>query len=314
MIPSKGLSQKDTMHRCQGQIKKSQTFSPFLFTKNRCCSLIHLTKSIELWTKSSHIVYFTIDIKNQPEGSVLRKDVQWLLQKPIAHRGLHSGDSECPENSLKAFERAMRRNFPFELDVRLLADGNVCVFHDENTGRMTGVNRSIKELSAVKIKKMSLLESDQKIPLLEEVLSLIRGNIPLLIEIKNEDKVGELENAVISVLSRYRGKYALVSFNPYTLRWFRENLPEAYRGQLAGDFQKKTIPAFRRLLMRNLLLNSISKPDFICYDVRYLPSFAASILRTYGIPIIGWTVRSHEELKRVRSFCDNIVFEGFDPE
>jgi glycerophosphoryl diester phosphodiesterase len=244
----------------------------------------------------------------------LRRDVQWLCQKPIAHRGLHSGDSECPENSLKAFERAMRRDFPLELDVHLLSDGNVCVFHDDDTERMTGVNRSIKALSAVEIKKMNLLESDQKIPLLEEVFSLIRGNIPMLIEVKNEGEVGKLETAVISVLSRYRGKYALVSFNPYTLRWFRENLPEAPRGQLAGDFKGKTVSAFRRLLMRNLLLNSISKPDFICYDVRYLPSFAASIIRTHGISVIGWTVRSHEELKRVSSFCDNIVFEGFDPE
>jgi glycerophosphoryl diester phosphodiesterase len=244
----------------------------------------------------------------------LKKDLEWLFQKPIAHRGLHSCDSECPENSLKAFERATRKGFPFELDVQLLSDGNVCVFHDSNTKRMTGVNRPIKELSAVEIKKMSLLESDQKIPLLEEVLSLVQGSIPLLIEIKSIGEVGKLENAVSFVLSGYRGKYALLSFNPHTLRWFRENLPGAPRGQLAGDFKDKKIPAFRRLLMRNLLLNSISKPDFIGYDVRYLPSFSASILRTRGVSIIGWTVRSHDELKRAGSYCDNIVFECFVPE
>jgi glycerophosphoryl diester phosphodiesterase len=244
----------------------------------------------------------------------LETGIDWLFQKLIAHRGFHSGDSEYPENSLKAFERAMRRGFSFELDVHLLSDGHVCVFHDPNTKRMTGVNRSIKELNSLEIKKMRLLESNQKIPLLEEVLSQIQGKIPILIEIKSKGVVGELESAVSSVLSRYRGKYALLSFNPHTLRWFRENFPEAPRGQLAGGFKDKTVPMLRRLLLKNLLYNSISKPHFIGYDVRYLPSLPVAILRKRGIPIIGWTVRSFEELKRVRSFCNNIVFEGFDPE
>ncbi|UCB45844.1 MAG: glycerophosphodiester phosphodiesterase [Spirochaetota bacterium] len=238
----------------------------------------------------------------------------WLVRKPIAHRGLHSGDSECPENSLKAFERAMRKGLPFELDVHLLLDGHVCVFHDSNTKRMTGINRSIKELSYRDIKQMPLLESDQKIPLLEEVLSLIQGKVPILVEIKNRGEIGPLESACFKLLSKYRGNYAVVSFNPQTLHWFRKNFPEALRGQLAGEFKDKTVPMFRKMLLKNLLYNGISKPHFIGYDVKYLPNIKVALHRKRGIQIIGWTVRSFEELISVRSFCDNIVFEGLDPE
>jgi glycerophosphoryl diester phosphodiesterase len=248
------------------------------------------------------------------KGVDLRSTIEWLLHKPIAHRGLHSGNRECPENSLKAFEQAMQRGFPFELDVHLLADGNVCVFHDPNTKRMTGINRLIKDLSYKDIKQMRLLESDQRIPLLEEVLLLIQGKVPLLIEIKNRGDIGPLESATFKLLSKYSGNYAVVSFNPQTLRWFMKNFTEAQRGQLAGGFKDKTVPIFRRMLMKNLLYNSISKPHFIGYDVRYLPNIPVAILRKRGFQIIGWTVRSLEELKRVRPFCSNIVFEGLDPE
>jgi glycerophosphoryl diester phosphodiesterase len=248
------------------------------------------------------------------KGVNLVTTIEWLLHKPIAHRGLHSGDSDCPENSLKAFDKAMQRGFPFELDVHLLADGNVCVFHDPNAKRMTGIKRLIKDLSYEDIKQMRLLESDQKIPLLEEVLSLIQGKVPFLIEIKNRGDVGPLESATFKLLSKYNGNYAVVSFNPQTLRWFMKNFSEVPRGQLAGGFEDKTVPMLRRMLMRNLLYNGIGKPHFVGYDVRYLPNIPVAILKKCGVQIIGWTAHSLEELKRVRSFCNNIVFEGIDPE
>lgn len=240
-------------------------------------------------------------------------DISWLVERPIAHRGLHSGDSTCPENSLKAFEAAVDGGFPIELDVRILADGNVVVIHDANTDRTTGIDNPVSTLDATQIKRMLLQDSDEHIPLMLEVLELVRGQVPLLVEIKNQGAVGELESALYETLSAYKWEYAVQSFNPYSLKWFKVNAPSVKRGQLSTKIKRANLSLYRRFLLRNLLLNRVSCPDFIGYDVRYLPNYAVTRQRRKGLPILGWVVRSQEQYAQVSKWCDNIIFEGFEP-
>ena len=240
-------------------------------------------------------------------------DIEWLLSRPIAHRGYHTGDALCPENSLAAFEEALGRGFLIELDIRLLKDGGVAVLHDENTFRMTGIDSEIEDLVSSDLKSFTLLGSHEHIPLLEEALDLMKGRTPLLLEIKNSKNAGVLEEGVAEALQRYEGRCAVQSFNPRSLRWFRERFPGVPRGQLSGTLEDLDIGFFKGLVLKKLLVNCISAPHFVCYESCMLPNLPARIVRDHGTPVIAWTVRSQEERNRVRAFCDNIIFEGFDP-
>lgn len=236
-----------------------------------------------------------------------------LAAKPIAHRGLHSGDEMTPENSLAAFRAAMELLLPFEFDVHLLADGGLAVFHDEDLERMTGKSGHITSLTTPQIRTLRLLESDHRVPLLEEVLEEVDGKVPILIEIKNHSLFELLARALSERLRGYRGPAAVESFNPFALKWFSKNHAEVLRGQLSGDFRNESLALYKKFLLRRLLLNRFSRPDFIAYDHRCLPFPAVGRARRRGLPVLAWTVRSPEERDRVVPFCDNIIFEGFQP-
>jgi hypothetical protein len=115
-------------------------------------------------------------------------------------------------------------------------------------------------------------------------------------------------------LSSYEGKYAVVSFNPFTLKWFGTNAPEVIRGQLSSDFRGEDLPFLTKFLLRNLFMNFISKPDFILYDIRCLPYWAATRARKKGFPLLVWTAKSQKDHEKALELGDNLIFEGFDPQ
>lgn len=236
--------------------------------------------------------------------------MEWIRSRAIAHRGLHN--STIPENSIAAFEAAIEQNYPIELDLQLMSDGNLAVFHDSDLERMTGVSGNIQAQTRSSIKEFNLLNSDQGIPLLEEALELINGRVPVLIEIKNEGTVGELEANLWQKLQSYRGEYAIQSFNPYSLGWFKENGTGVTRGQLATDFSSTDLIWYQKLLLGNLLLNWVSKPHFIAYDLRYLPNLPTAIARrVFNLPLVAWTVRSKVEEEQAKRYADNIIFDYY---
>ena len=143
----------------------------------------------------------------------------WLVETPIAHRGLH--DKNIPENSLSAFSKAVEKGYAIELDVQLIADGTVVVFHDKSLSRMTGNDGYLKFLNKDDLKILKLKNSKEHIPTLQEVLDLVNGKTPILIEIKNEAKVGKLEQSLIDILKNYNGEYAVESFNPFSLQYVK---------------------------------------------------------------------------------------------
>lgn len=234
----------------------------------------------------------------------------WLVETPIAHRGLH--DATFPENSISAFKNAIKNGYAIELDVQMLSDGTVVVFHDESLSRMTGNDGYLKFLTKADLPMLKLNGGKETIPTLEEALTAIGGETPVIIEVKNNSKVGELEQKVIDILARYNGEYAVAAFNPLVLNYFKEHAPNILRGQLAGFLKNIKMKFITRWGMKRMVFaKKLSGANFIMYEAKTLPN--RFVRKFKKLPLLAWTVKSQEEYLRVVKYCDNIIFEGFDP-
>jgi glycerophosphoryl diester phosphodiesterase len=225
--------------------------------------------------------------------------MEWLTGKPITHRGLFDNVT-IPENSIAAFELAVKSGYPIELDLQLLNDGHIAVFHDSSLLRMTGVNSSICSKDKDDLKTLRLLETGQSIPLLEEVLECVNGQVPLIIEIKNPLFPARFEFALLKILKIYKGDFAVESFNPLTVLWMRIIANKILRGQLS------------RSLFRANLYGKITDPDFLAVDITKL-KYDQRKESKKKIPVIGYTAKSQEEFAKAMEICDNVIFEGFQP-
>ena len=233
----------------------------------------------------------------------------WLYTMPVAHRGLHG--EGAPENSMAAFGRAVEAGYAIELDVHATKDEQIVVSHDANLSRMFGVDVNIAEHTYAELRSYTMTGTREKLPLLAEVLRI--ADVPLLIEIKSEKKVGRLEQALYAQLRNYKGEFALQSFNPYSLRWYVKNKPQWLRGQLSCAFEGSDMGGLKKALLKNLHLNFMARPDFISYSVGDLPCPAVQKAREAGKPILGWTVDSQELADQKKDLIDNIIFENFTP-
>lgn len=231
-----------------------------------------------------------------------------MFSRPIAHRGLHGIDA--PENSLAAFGKAIEAGFPIEIDVRPIDDGTVVVFHDDKLTRMTDLDGYVCNMTKSDLEKVRLRNSDERIPTFKEVLEFVDGRTPLLIEIKNDSTVGQLERDTLELLSSYKGEYAVQSFNPYSMEFFKKNAPQIPRGQLSCFFDKKDLGFFKRFVLKRLKMNKVSSPDFISYNHANLPN---KYVTKTKLPTLAWTVRSNAEMEKCLPYCDNIIFENFIP-
>lgn len=237
--------------------------------------------------------------------------MDWLTDRPIAHRGLH--DDRRPENSLAAFEAAVDAGYPIELDVRLTSDQIPVVFHDESLRRMTGRDATVSDTSWEYLQTLTLFDTAEPIPRLADVLDLVDGAVGLLVELKSGGRAGPLEGAVTPLLERYDGPFAIQSFNPRSLAWFRRHRPDWPRGQLAGFLADASIDPLKRLASRYLLVNWISDPDFIGYEHDRLPYWPVSRWQRRGVPVLAWTVDTMPEYERVTQIADNVIFDDIRP-
>lgn len=235
----------------------------------------------------------------------------WISTRPIAHRGLHRG-KQVPENSLRAFEAAIAANHPIELDIQLLADGQLAVFHDKDLRRLTGQPGRIADQTLATLGQFYLYDTDQTIPSLQAVLALVRNQVPLLIEIKNEGKVGPMEAALLKTLRSYRGEFAVQSFNPLSVAWFKRQAPEIMRGQLGGNFRGNLRFWPQNFVLNYMLMNWASAPHFIAYDLNGLPNLPATLARRgFNCPLIAWSVKSTADQARAEKHADNYIFDPF---
>jgi glycerophosphoryl diester phosphodiesterase len=235
----------------------------------------------------------------------------FIVNKLYAHRGLHSREKAIPENSLIAFQKAINEGYGIELDVQSLEDFTPVVFHDSTLSRLTGQDGYINNIRKDDLVNYKLLNTNETIPTLKEVLELIDGKVPVIIEIKNRFRAGNLEKKVFDLIKKYKGEVAVVSFNPYVLNWFKNNAPHIYRGQLSSFFDDRKLSPFRKIFVKRLRLTRLSSPHFIAYNADNLPN--RFVKRFKHMPLLAWTVKNQEEYLRVVKYCDNVIFEGFVP-
>ena len=225
--------------------------------------------------------------------------------RDYAHRGLHG--QGVPENSRAAFERAVEKGLGIELDVQLSSDGQVVVFHDYTTDRMTGVKGKISEMTYDELTELNLGQTNEKIPLLSSVLEIVDGKVPILIELKGESTSTELCPAVCKVLEKYRGPILVESFNPMLIRGFARLRPDVPRGILSADLTKtKGALGFA---LKHLLLNFLCRVDFVAYDFEDKFPLCAWLCVKMGARKLLWTPRNDGEIARSRPRCDGIIFE-----
>ncbi|MBR1455895.1 MAG: glycerophosphodiester phosphodiesterase [Oscillospiraceae bacterium] len=229
----------------------------------------------------------------------------------FAHRGLHARDKSVPENSLEAFRLAAAAGYGIELDVQLSRDGQVVVFHDDTLKRVCGVDARVDSLSYAELSQLRLCGTEHGIPLLSQVLAVIRGRGPLLVELKNGRRNRELCEKTYALLEDYRGEVCVESFNPMIVAWFRLHARDLLRGQLAmlpSEYRKEGYGGLTGFVLGNLLLNPLARPQFVAFKIgRRTPP--ARLCCWLGAMKVGWT--SHEP--RNEKGRDAVIFEYYKP-
>jgi len=231
----------------------------------------------------------------------------------FAHRGLHSKDKTVPENSLAAFRLAVENGYGIELDIRFTKDKQLVVFHDDTLLRMCGTDRRVDEFTYEELLAFRLLDSTEQIPLFSEVLSLVDGQVPLLVEIKTSPENALLCSHAYTILRQYHGPYCIESFHPMIVRWFKKNAPQILRGQLSAPPQafEGTLSRVSAFLLSRLLTNFLARPHFIAYHKGKAP-FPVRLCQKLGAMRAVWTLRDtdYADASIVQSYPNDLSFEA----
>lgn len=251
-------------------------------------------------------------------GLAHRRQLAHLRRFDYAHRGLHDRRNGIPENSLAAFSRAANLGYGMELDVHLTADGRLAVMHDDGLKRTCGVDVQVHEKTMQELKGCRLEGTEERIPEFREVLELVDGRVPLIIEIKTvKGNVDAICTAVCRELEGYRGMYCVESFDPRVVRWLRKRRPDIVRGQLAEHFRRHgtMVNPVGDFLHHNLFANILTRPDFIAYQHKDRHSLSLRLCRKlYGVTEFNWTVKDKETHEKIRKDGGIVIFEDFLPE
>lgn len=239
-----------------------------------------------------------------------------MRQFRYAHRGLHNLPRGVPENSLLAFRYAVTGGFGIELDVRLSRDRIPVVIHDGSLKRLCGVEGFVEKSSVEQLKKLRLLGTRESIPTLEEVLQLVDGKVPLLLELKTyKNNVRDLCLKTSQLLEPYRGEFAVESFDPRVLRWLRHNEPFIVRGQLLETRKDSERRKRYGMLAPFLLLsNVLTRPDFLaCPFQNRQGAFLRFCIDVLKGQEVCWTIQSQQDLEAAEQAGAMVIFEGFLP-
>lgn len=243
-----------------------------------------------------------------------RPDATALTGRLYAHRGLHDGNHSAPENSLTAFRLAVEAGYGIELDVQRTGDGRLVVHHDSNTRRVCGV---AAEILATPYAALPPLPDGSPIPLFDEVLALVAGHAPLIVEIKPYGSATATAAATLDALQRYTGPYCVESFHPLAIRYVRRHAPEVLRGQLAmgTPFNPAETKLAEHLAIKYLLVNAFSRPHFVAYSSNDDHNLSLWLMKRLFHPLLAaWTLRDQAALDRARKDYSMLIFEHFTPD
>ena len=233
-----------------------------------------------------------------------------------AHRGYHDGNIEIAENSLTAFQAAIHAGYGIELDVQLSADKVPMVIHDADLERICGVEGNVWDYTCAELQQMRLFDTEETIPTLAEALDLIDGQVPILVEYKMDKVDTDVCAYSHELLKDYTGAYAIQSFHPFALFWYRQNAKDIPRGIISKNFirekrEKGKDPSIVDFLTTNLMLNVVGYPDFIAYSWQDADYFALKLCRLMGAPTSTWTLKKAAHYAQVNGQFDLYTFEGF---
>ncbi len=229
-----------------------------------------------------------------------------------AHRGLFDNNSNAPENSLAAFQKAVDAGYGIELDVQLSKDNKLVVFHDATLKRMCGVEGKVWEYTLEELKKLRLLNSNEQIPTFEEFLSVVKGKVPFILEYKLDRAQTVVCQLANKVLENYKGNYCIESFHPLALIWYRFNRPDILRGQLCEEFfragKHKGNPFFT--LLSYMPFNFLARPDFIAYNHLHANNISRCICKAFGGLSIAYTIKSLDEYAHSKNQFELFIFDS----
>jgi len=245
--------------------------------------------------------------------------LDWLTAQPVAHRGLHDAVSGAIENTASAFRAAIKAGFAIETDLQLSGDGEAMVHHDFALGRLTLGTRQLGAMTAAGLKEVPFRVTGDRMMTLGDMCDLVAGRTPMLVELKSRfagDR--RLVERTAQVLKSYSGPVAVMSFDPDFVEALRENAPGLPRGIVAERHyvhqEWKELSAAKRRNLAFLLHSFRSRPHFVAYQVKDLPSPGPFIARhVFGLPLLTWTVRNEEDRTRAGRWADQMIFEGFRP-
>jgi glycerophosphoryl diester phosphodiesterase len=232
----------------------------------------------------------------------------WLVRRPIAHRGFHDLNRTRWENTLSAFSAAIERGYAIECDVHLAADGVPVVFHDDKLERLTGRDGHLHERTSEELSRMAIGGTQDHVPTLRQMLDLVAGRVPVVIELKGSaGKDDGLVAKVAEVLADYGGDAAIMSFDHWLVREFAGQAPGLPRGLTACGSAEPDMEAHFSMLAHDI--------HFVSYNVGELPNRFVSFVRDrLALPVITWTVRDLAAAKRTFAHADQMTFEGFEPD
>lgn len=242
-----------------------------------------------------------------------------FLTTPIAHRALHDRSRNRPENSPAAIVAAVEAGYGIEIDLQLSADGEAMVFHDETLDRLTAEAGPVSVRSAAELKTIQLKDSDNFIPTLPQVLTLVAGRVPLLIEIKDQTGAmsatdGRLEAATWAALAAYHGAVAVMSFNPHAIATMARLAPGLPRGLTTSAFDLDAwapLPAATCDRLRDIPDFDATGSCFISHEWTDLARPRVAKLKAEGAAILCWTIRTPTAEATARRIAANITFEGY---
>ncbi|MEM7424934.1 MAG: glycerophosphodiester phosphodiesterase family protein [Pseudomonadota bacterium] len=246
------------------------------------------------------------------------RNLSWLTERPVAHRGLHDVTAGIIENTESAVQAALDAGYAVEVDVQFTSDGEAVVFHDYSLDRLTEESGLVRARTAADLRRASFKACGDRIQTLSELLEQVAGRATLMIEIKSGwHEVGPLEERVVEIVREYDGPAAIMSFDPQSVAMVRALAPELPRGLVAERFASspewRRLPLQRRLSLRHGMEIADANPHFLHFHVKGLPYGPTRLFRKLGRPILTWTVRTEADRRKAARYADQIVFEGFRP-
>ncbi len=235
-----------------------------------------------------------------------------LFRHHVRPQGLSLQGARHTGKFYEAFRAAIARGYGIELDLHLTKDGRLAVFHDDTLERMCKRTETVEELTSLELSSCTLLDTDETIPMFEDVLTLVRGRVPLLIELKIPTASLQICEEVLRQMRNYQGPFLIQSFNTMGLRWFKLHATDLLRGQLSSNLTaKKTRESwFLKFMVKYLLANFLGRPDFISYKLADLPVMNVWILKhIFHTPVAVWTLKTPEALFDGKKCYDIQIFE-----